>query len=129
AAPGDAEAVGDPDIVGLRTEGDQQVEAGEGGRARARGDDLRLPDVLIRKLQPVEHGGRHDDCGSVLVVVEDGDLHALLEAFLHLEALGRLDVLQVDAAEGGLERGDGLDHAAYVGRIDLHVEDVDAGEL
>ena len=47
-----------------------------------------------------------DDGGAVLVVVEHRDLHALLELRLDLEALRALDVLQVDAAEGRLQRRD-----------------------
>ena len=45
------------------------------------------------------------------------------------EALRRLDVLEVDAAERRLERGDDLDEAVGVGLGDLDVEHVDAGEL
>jgi hypothetical protein len=40
----------------------------------------------------------------VLVVMEDRDVHARLELTLDLEAFRRLDVLEIDAAEGGLER-------------------------
>ena len=64
----------------------------------------------------------------VLVVVEDGDLHALLELLLDVEALGRLDVLEVDAAERGLEARDALDELVGVLLGDLDVEDVDVGE-
>ena len=65
----------------------------------------------------------------MLVVVEDGDLHALLERLLDVEALGRLDVLEVDAAERRLERGDDLDELLRVLLGQLDVEHVDAGEL
>ena len=54
---------------------------------------------------------------------------ALAQPGLDLEALGRLDVLEIDAAEGGLERGDGLDQLVRVGLVDLDVEHVDPGEL
>ena len=40
------------------------------------------------------------DLDERLVVVEDGDVEDLRQAVLDLEALGRLDVLQVDATEG-----------------------------
>ena len=48
---------------------------------------------------------------------------------LDLEALRRLQVLEVDAAEGRLERGDDVDEARRVARVDLQIEDVDVGEL
>ena len=65
----------------------------------------------------------------MLVVVEDRDLHALAQRFLDLEAFGRLDVLEVDAAEGRLERRDDLDQLLGVALLDLDVDRVDAGEL
>ncbi len=70
-----------------------------------------------------------DDRRAVLVVVEDGDLHALAQHALDLEALGRLDVLEVDAAEGRLQRGDDLDQFLRVRAVDLDVVDVDPGEF
>jgi hypothetical protein len=42
---------------------------------------------------------------------------------------GGLDVLQIDAAEGGFQRGDHLDEAVGILGVDLEVEHVDAGEL
>jgi hypothetical protein len=65
----------------------------------------------------------------VLVVVEDGDLHALAQAALDVEAVGRLDVFEVDAAEGRLERGDAVHELVEVAFLQLDVEHVDAGEL
>ncbi|MNC89091.1 hypothetical protein D3C83_49890 [compost metagenome] len=65
----------------------------------------------------------------MLVVVEHRDLHALAQLLLDQEALGRLDVLEVDAAEGGLQRGDDVDQPVRIGLVDLDVEAVDAGEF
>ena len=48
---------------------------------------------------------------------------------LDVEALGRLDVLEVDAAQRRLERGDDLDQLVGVLLGELDVEHVDAGEL
>ncbi len=65
----------------------------------------------------------------MLVVVEHGDLHALAQLLLDVEALWRLDVFQVHAAERGLERGDDLDQLVGVALGEFDVEDVDAGKL
>jgi hypothetical protein len=61
--------------------------------------------------------------------VEDRDLHALAQLGLDVEALGRLDVLEIDAAEGRLHPGDRFDERVGVVLGELDVEDVDAGEL
>ena len=65
----------------------------------------------------------------MLVVVEHRDLHPLLELRLDLEAFRPLDVLEIDAAEGRLQRGHRLDHALDGVGGDLDVEHVDAGEF
>jgi hypothetical protein len=65
----------------------------------------------------------------VLVVVKNRDLEAAAQLALDVEALGRLDVLQVDAAEGRFERSDDLDQLVRVVLVQFQVEHVDAGEL
>jgi hypothetical protein len=65
----------------------------------------------------------------VLVVVEDGDVEALLEAVLDLEAARRRDVLEVDAAEAGGHPDDGLDDLVGVGGVQADRDAVDAAEL
>ena len=107
----------------------EQVEARERRRARARADELDLGELLADDAQAVDDRRADDDRGAVLVVVEDRDLHPLAELALDVEALRRLDVLEVDAAEGRLERGDDVDELVRVALVDLDVEAVDAGEL
>jgi len=124
-----ARQIGHPDVLARQSELDQQLQAGQGGCASARGDELDVLDVLADDFETVEQGGAHHDGGAVLVVVEDGDLHPLAQLALDVEAVGCLDVLEVDAAEGGFERGDHFDQAIGVLLVDLDVEDVDVGEL
>ena len=52
-----------------------------------------------------------------------------LEATLDLEALGRLDVLEVDPPKVGSRRATVSTSASGRRRVDLDVEDVDVGEL
>ncbi len=65
----------------------------------------------------------------MLIVVEHGDAHAGLRLLLDLETFGALDVLEVDAAEGRLQRDDDVDELVDIGFVDLDVEHVDAGEF
>src|ERR1043166_9000825 len=96
--------IGNQDVLAPRAERDEQIEAGERRSASAGGYDLDVGNALAAEFQSVAHRRRHDDRSAVLIVVEHRDLHALLEAALDLEALGRLEVLKVDAAKGRLER-------------------------
>ena len=52
-----------------------------------------------------------------------------LQPRLDLEAFRRLDVLEIDAAEGRLQRRDDVDDAVDLVGVDLDVEHVDAGEF
>ena len=64
---------------------------------------LRLGHVAVGQVQRVDQAGGGDDRRAVLVVVEHRDVHQLAQALLDDEALGRLDVFEVDAAERGAE--------------------------
>src|SRR6185437_8368528 len=103
----DAVNVGDKHVLAPEPEGDQQIETSKGGGA----------------------GTGDDDGRAVLVVMKDGYFHALAQLALDDEALGRLDVFEIDAAEGGLERGDDVDDPLGICGIDFDVEHVDTGEL
>ncbi len=121
--------VTDHDVFLLQPHRDQQVQAGHAGCTGAGSDQPDLFQLFPDQHQAVDDRGRGDDGGAVLVVVEHRNAHARLERFLDLEALGRLDVLEIDAAEGGLQAGDDLDKPLGVGLVDLDVEHVDVGEL
>jgi hypothetical protein len=90
---------------------------------------LTLAEVLADSLQAVEHRGAHHDGRAVLVVVEDRNLHPLAQLALDVETLRRLDVFQVDAAEGGLHAGDDVDQLVRVALVEFDVEHVDVREL
>ena len=125
----DAVDVGDPDVLAPGAQRHQQIEAGERRGAGARGHDLDVLDALAGEFERVGTAAADDDRRAVLVVVEDRDAHARLQPLLDLEAFRRLDVLEVDAAEGRLQRRDHVDQLVDVRRVDLDVEHVDAGEL
>ena len=123
------QAVQQGDVPALQAQVQEQVQAGDAGGATAGGNHLDRSDVLFDDAQPVQQGRAGDDGGAVLVVVKDRDIHARPQPRLHLEALGRLDVFQVDGAEGGFQRGDDMGQLFRVGFVDFDVEDVDAGEF
>ena len=93
--------VAKPEVLQLHAGLDHHVRAGDGGSAGAGEHHLHVGHLLAGDLAGVHQRGRADDGGAVLIVMEDGDVHFLLQAGLDLEALGGLDVLEVDATEGG----------------------------
>ena len=120
--------VGHDAVLGPRPHRLDQLEAGDPRRARAVEHDLAVLDPLARDFQRVDQPRRTDHRGAVLVVMEDGDVHQLLEAAFDDEALGRLDVLEVDAAEGGAHQPHGLDDLFGVFGVEFDVDGVDVGE-
>ena len=87
-----------------------------------------VADFLILQLKGVEETGRRDDGGAVLVVVHHGDVALLFKTTLDFEALGSLDVLEVDAAECRCYRFHHLDEFFGVFLIDFDIEAVDTGK-
>jgi hypothetical protein len=118
--------VAEPEVLPPDAVGDVQIGAGDRGRSGAREHHLDLVDLLARDLERVQERRGGDDRGSVLVVVEDRDVQGRLQALLDLEAFRRLDVLEVDPAEGrGQRRTVSMTSPTPEGRAD--VEDVDVG--
>ena len=91
-------------------------------------DHLYLVDRLPNHFQCIQESRTGDDCGAVLIVVEDWDFHRLLESLFDVEALRRLDVFEVNAAKRGFEQlAQPYDFVGIVG-IYFEVEHVDIGE-
>jgi len=125
----DTGEIGQPDVFAPQTQIEQQVHAGQRRGAGAAHHHLDGLDVLADDLQAVQTGRSHDDGCAVLVVMEHRDLHAPTQFALDDEAFRSFDVLEVDGAEGGLERGDQLDQLLRVRLRDFDVEHVDTGEF
>ena len=105
-----------------------KFEAGNAGRARAVADDLGRLDVAAGQIERIEQAGGGDDRGAVLVVMENGDVHQFAQALLDDEALGRLDVFEIDAAPAGAEEFDAIDEFVRVLGRDFEIDRVDIGE-
>ena len=97
-----------------------------GGSAGTVHHNLHVGDVLARHLQRVLQSSSRDDGCAVLVVVHHGNIERLLQAFLYIETLRCLDVLEVDAAEGRSNAFHGLAELLRVFLIYLNIKHVDA---
>ena len=100
----DALGVNHSDVLALHAHADVVFGASDAGCASAIDHDFDLVHALACQLHRIRQGRAGDDRGAVLIVVEDGDLHRLLQRLFDVEAFRRLDVFQVDAAESGLQQ-------------------------
>src|SRR6185437_16690080 len=82
--------------------------------AHAGEDDPHVGKLLLDQLQRVVERRQHHDGGAVLVVVKHRDVEVALETLLDLEAAGRRDVLEIDAAEDGRDRLHGAHDLVHV---------------
>ena len=106
----------------------QQARDGLPRGARAVDDDLRVLEPLADELERVDERRDADDRRAVLVVVEHGDVELLAQARLDVEALRRLDILEVDAAERRRHELDRAHDLVHVLRVEADGDGVDAGE-
>ena len=85
-------------------------------------------DIFAGQFQRIQQGGAGDDRSSMLIVVEDGNLHGLAQRLFDVEAVRRLDIFQIDATECGLEQLAHFDDFVGVVGVELNVEHIDIGE-
>src|SRR5690606_27983855 len=94
--------------------GHEQLRDGDAGGAGAVDGDAQLARLPACQAAGVEDAGGDDDGGTVLVVVEDGDVGLLAQHPLDVEAARRADVFQIDPAKGRLQLLDDVDNLVGV---------------
>ena len=124
----DALAVAHDDMVVAHAHRLDELGAGDRRRAGAVHDDADVLQIAAGEVAGVDQAGGGDDRGAVLVVVEDRDVHPLLQRLLDDEAGGGGDVFQVDPAEARLEQSDRVDEGVDVFGRDFEVDRIDVGE-
>ena len=128
AAIDDALGVAQDDVRGLEPDRLDQVETGDAGGSGAVADEARGLDVASGQMDGVDHPRGGDDRGAVLVVVKDGNVHHLAQALLDVEALRRLDVLEIDPAERRPKVFHRVDEFVRILRPDFEVDRIDVGK-
>ena len=121
-------AVAHDDVVAAHAHRLDELGAGDRRRAGAVHHDLDVAELAIGQMAGVDQAGGGDDRGAVLVVVEDRNVHPLAQRLLDDEAVGRGNILEVDAAEARLEQFDRIDEPLRVLGLHLDVDRVDVGE-
>ncbi len=113
----------------LHTQRYQQVHTGNRRRACARHHHAHVGDIFLNHPQTVQNCGSTDDCCTVLVIVEDRNIHAFAQLLLNVEALRRFDIFEVDTAKRGFQGRNHIDKFIRIEFIDFNVEHVDPGEF
>ena len=64
----------------------------------------------------------------MLIIMKDRDGHLFFQLLFDIKTLGRLDILQVNAAEGRLQQLDRADEFIRIGGVDFQIKDIDIGK-
>jgi hypothetical protein len=105
-----------------------QLEARDAGRAGTVDDEPAALQVATGQLDRIDQAGGGDDRRAVLIVVEHGNVEQLLQPLFDDEAVGRPDILEIDAAERGTEVAHRIDELLGVFGIDQQVDGIDVGK-
>ena len=105
-------------------------EAGTGERRCARPvhHHLDLAKSSPRQQARVDEARGGDDRRAMLIVVHHRNFHAFAKRLLDLEALGRLDVFEVDAAEARLHQRYRFNNRIGIFGRQLDIDRIDIGE-
>ena len=124
----DAFRIAHQHVLAAHAQTDGMFGARNGARARAVEHHAHVFDLLLRDDERVQQRRAGDDGGAVLVVVEDRNLHRAPQFLLDDKTFRRLDVFEVDAAEGGFQKLARADDLPRIARGEFEVEYVDVGE-
>ena len=116
------------DIVRGKAHGLDQLDTGDGGGTGAIANKLRGLQVAARQFQRIDEAGSGDDGSAMLVVMKDGNVHQFAQPAFDDEAFRCLDILKVDAAEGGAEIAHAVDEFVDIFRIDFEIDGIDIGK-
>ena len=117
------------DVFPFDAERAVETRTGHARRARAHDHHDRVLNPAARQLAGVEQRRAGNDGRAVLVVVENRDVHFLFQRLLDDEALGGLDVLKVDAAEGGLHGLHRRDEFLGAARLQTEIKNIHVREI
>jgi hypothetical protein len=106
-----------------------EPQASNAGSASSIQHNFSIFNLATSEVKSVDEACEADDSSPMLVIVEDWDVAEFLEFLFDVEALGRLDVLQVDTTKSTRQKLDAVDELVGVLRVDRQINRFHASEL
>ena len=129
AAPvDDAFGIAEDDVAVRHAHGLDELDAGDRRRARAVAYELHFLDVAPGDFERIEEPRGGDDRRAMLVVMKHRNVHEFAQPLLDDETVGRLDVLEIDAAERGPEITHRIDEGIDVAGVHFEIDRIDIGK-
>ena len=105
-----------------------QFRACNRGSACAITNNLHILKVAPGKPAGIDEPGRRDDCGAMLVIMENRDVHLFAQRLLDHKAVRCRDIFQIDAAKGRFQKLNRIDEAFRVLGLNFNVDRIDVGK-
>ena len=120
--------VAERDIRRIKAERLGEIETCDAGGAGAVADEFRGFDVAPGQLQGIEHSRGRNDRRSMLIVMEDGNIHQFAQPLFDDETFRRFNILEIYAAECRPQIAHGADELLDILGVDLEVDRINVGE-
>ena len=104
--------------------GEQQLGDCDSSCTCAADYNVNVLDVLANYLQSIDKTCQGNDCGTVLIIMEDRNVADFFEFAFNIEALWSFDVLEVYAAEGWLHHFNSFDDLVRIFGIQADWESI-----
>ncbi len=100
----------------------QQINGRDSSSTCARHYNSCIFDLSPGQVAGIYEAGKADNCCPMLVVVEHRDVHQLLESVLNDEAVGRFDILKVDATKAWAQITNTVDKIVGIFAVNADVD-------
>jgi hypothetical protein len=116
-------------LVGISPSFDHELQARDTSGSSAVDHDLDILNILLLDLERVDETSEAHDGSTVLIVMENWNVHHFLELLLNIKAVWALDVLQVDTGEAWRKILDTVDEIIWVLGVDTEVNTLNSSEF
>ena len=112
----------------FRTHCLKQLKTGDASSASAVQDDLYVTDFLTRNLERIDQTRSADHSRTMLIIVEDRDVHFFFEALFDDKTLGGFDIFEVDSTKRRPHQANRVAELIWVFRVKFNVDGIHVSE-
>ena len=112
----------------LKAHRHHELDDGNAGGTSTTRYDLDIMNILADYLQCIDKTRHRDDCGTVLIIMENRNIANLLQLLFNLKAAWCRNVLEINTAEAACKKGNCLHDIIRILRTDAERNRIDITE-
>ena len=121
--------VGDPDVFNRKSQIDQQFQTAQSTCTCTRHNHFAIPDILADDFQGIQNSCSDDDSRTMLIIVENRNIHSFPQFSFNIEAFRRADVFKIDTTESRFQGSNDIAQFFRIQFVDFQIENVDVGKF